>query len=175
MKGDTIIHKTALGLDEMETRTRLLSPSLRAVLIMVDGKSTYDALYQKIRKLPQYSDQNQFNDTIDILLKEDLIRGGSSIDSPGFELQDEVPATELPKDWNPDLMIKIKRRLVHAAGEVLDRQAGKVIHKLENAPDSKEGIIAAMNDSKKLVRLFIDEEKADELERKFNALVGESS
>ena len=175
MIGDTIIHKTALGLGEMETRTRRLSPLLRAVLIMIDGKSSYDALYQKVSTLPQYSNQAQFGKTIETLLAAGLISSGSDNARSFIAAQDNLPAAEMPTDWSPDFAIKMKRRLMHAAGEVLDKQAKKVINKLENAPNTKEGVVAAINDSIKLVRLFIDEKKADDLERSFSALIGESS
>ena len=175
MIGDTIIHKTALGLGEMETRTRRISPLLRAVLIMIDGKSSSDELYQKVSTLPQYSDQAQFEKNIETLLAEGLISSVSDNTESVFALQDNLPAAEIPTDWSPDFAIKMKRKLMHTAGEILDKQAKKVINKLEKAPNSKEGVVVAINDSIKLVRLFIDEKKADDLERSFSALIGESS
>jgi len=175
MIGDAIIHKTALGLDEIESRALKLPPILRALLIMIDGKSSYDQLYKKVSILPQYSDHDQFEETMETLLKEGLISDGSSNYSfaPDFHNKDGASVAEKPGEWSPDYVLKMRRKLLLATEEILGNQAEKVINKLENAPVSKEGLVTAVSDSKKLVRLFIDEKKADELEGKLSALLNE--
>lgn len=42
--GNVVFHKTAKGVEEMEKRCHGLSPKVRRVLIMVDGKRSVDAL-----------------------------------------------------------------------------------------------------------------------------------
>ncbi len=42
--GAVVFHKTAKGVEEMEKRSHGLSPKVRRVLIMIDGKRSVDAL-----------------------------------------------------------------------------------------------------------------------------------
>lgn len=42
--GSVVFHKTAKGVEEMEKRSHGLSPKVRRVLIMIDGKRSVDAL-----------------------------------------------------------------------------------------------------------------------------------
>ena len=55
----------------------------------------------------------------------------------------------------------VKSQLVLLATNLLGGQAGKVIKKIEEAADTKDALISAIDGCGKVIRLVIDEEKAD--------------
>ncbi len=57
------------------------------------------------------------------------------------------------------------------AGEILGPSATKVIRKLREAPDSPEALVACLESCRKIVKLTIDEGKAEELYRRGRALL----
>jgi len=64
----------------------------------------------------------------------------------------------------------LKNKLITIVKETLGKDADKVISKIETAPDTKEAMEEVLNNCKKIVKLMIDEKKAEELIRKCNEL-----
>ena len=57
--------------------------------------------------------------------------------------------------------VAVKRQLALLATNLLGAQAGKIIKKIEEAADTREALISAIEGCGKVIRLVIDEEKAD--------------
>ena len=165
MDMEPIFFKTEKGKDEIAHRTCGLPFKQRRVLILVDGKSTVAGLQAKSAGAP---------DLVEIL--EDLQRQGlvqaagsgapaaSSVDSavPAGAATDPTPA---PRNGDG------RERLIGLAGEILGPGAAKVIRKLRKAPESPEALIACLESCRKIVKLTIDEGKAEELYRRGRALL----
>jgi hypothetical protein len=150
MNQGAIVRKTALGEEEIQTRARGLERNLRYVLILVDGSSNVEQIVAKGAGMPDVEG------SLARLSAEGYvdIEGYSSEASPGA---DDVAA--------------IKTSLMDIAREILGADAGKVISKIEVAPDSREGILEVVSQCKKMVRLLIDEDKAEALMTRCRAVL----
>jgi hypothetical protein len=115
----TIYRKTALGLDEMETRSRRLSPRLRAALIMIDGKREDDEL-RKI--ITQHADE-----TLQALIEMGLIEAVAVLPprpavSPAQAISFEA----------------LRRSAVHDLNESLGPEGESLALKMERASDLRQ-------------------------------------
>lgn len=138
-----IVAKTRKGDEEIQSRTHGLDRNLRYVLIMVDGKSTVQELIKG--KGAALSD---VEGSLRALAESGFISiGGEETCTVSSEAN--IPA--------------IKAQLIAIANEVLGADAPKIVSKLEAAPDSPEGLQDVVNSCKKLVKLLIDEKKAESL------------
>jgi len=126
--------KTAKGEDELRTRKYNIPQNLRQVLILVDGKSNVTKILEKAAGFPNAGQ------SLDVLAGQGFIQLDETVTFAG-----------------------IKDELIASARQTLGADAEKVIAKIKDAPDTKEGLQATLNSCKKLVRLAIDEKKAEEL------------
>jgi DNA-binding PadR family transcriptional regulator len=131
-----IYQKTGKGEEELQTRKYNVPQNLRQVLILVDGKSNITKILEKAVRFPNV------DQSLEELARQGFIRFDETVTIAG-----------------------IKDELIATARQTLGADAEKVIAKIKNAPDSKEGLQATMNSCKKLVKLIIDEKKAEELIR----------
>jgi len=130
----------------MRSRTYGLAPGLRRVLILVDGVSDDGKILQK-----------------------------------GAYLTDDIPAglrqlalQEYIHDKVVNLTIdNAKNELIRIAQETLGTAAEKVVEIIRQAPDDKDGLTAALSRCKKLVKMVIDEKKANTLSEKCSAVLTE--
>jgi hypothetical protein len=149
MDRSAIVAKTHKGEEEMQSRKCGLDRNLRYVLILIDGRSSVQQLIEeKGAALPDVEG------SLRTLAEQGFITiGGVSMggedDGCVVAADQDIPAT--------------KAALIAIAREVLGADAGKVISKLEGAPDSREGLQEVVNSCKKVVRLLIDEKKAEAL------------
>lgn len=134
--------KTAKGEEELRTRKYNIPQNLRQVLIFVDGRSNITKILEKAAGFPNVGQS-----------LEDLAQQGF------IQLDDTVT------------FAGIKDELIATARQTLGVDAEKVIAKIKDAPDTKEGLQATMNSCKKLVKLVIDEKKAEELILKCSAIM----
>jgi len=175
MNGDIVLYKTFLGLKEIQSSSRRLTAKLRMILILIDGKSTYDELQTKVSSLSQAEEFTHFEESLIGLINAGYITDDSSASAAtGYDLEEfTVPSNDLR--WTDEFADRVKGKLKAIATDVLGDQAGKVVKKLDDAPNHKEGIISVLSDCNKLVRLFIDEKKAGELEKRCSALLNKTS
>lgn len=131
----TIYQKTDKGQAEIRDRSQGLSASLRRVLILVDGVSPVDKIVQKGAGLP------------------DIIPSLEELEKQGFI---GVAAAG-------DTVASVKKELTDAARQILGSHADKIIAKINEAPDTAEGLEKSMENCKKIVKLLIDEDKAEEM------------
>ncbi len=147
-----IVAKTRKGAEEIQNRSHGLDRNLRYVLILIDGKTSVQQMVEgKGALLPDV------RGSLRTLAEQGYISiGGVTVDSPNDGDVDGVVVVDQD-------IASAKSALIAVAKEVLGANANKVISKLEDAPNSKEGLQEAVNGCKKLVRLLIDEKKGDEL------------
>ncbi len=139
LEGDPVIRRTDKGEEEVKTRKHGLSLRMRGVLILVDGTSSLQKIRDKAYGMPDV------DSAIESLLSEGYIE---------------------PVADSEDGLAVHKSMLVEAAREILGEKAEKVVSRIEAAPDDIEGLMAAVEGSVKLVKLTIDEKKAEELMKK---------
>lgn len=137
--------KTAKGEEEIRSRTNGLALNLRQVLILIDGVSDEAKILQKGLSLPT---------DIRLCLQK--------LDQQEY-IQVESVLT----------IADVKNELIRIAEELLGADAEKVIDKIKDAPDDKEGLVSALSRCKKIVKMTINEEKADALIRKCAAVLDE--
>ncbi len=149
MDRSAIVAKTRKGEEAIQNRSHGLDRNLRYVLILIDGKTSVQQLVEeKGAVLPDVGA------SLRALAEQGFITiGGVGADSGDdgciVAAGQDIPAT--------------KAALIAIAREVLGADADKIIGKLEAAPDSREGLQEVVNSCKKVVRLLIDEKKAEAL------------
>jgi len=144
MNRDAVVTKTHKGEEEIQHRGHGLDRNLRFVLIMVDGKSTVQQIVtEKGAGLPDVESH------LRTLAEAGYIAIGGADASCTVGNGQDIPA--------------IKAQLIAIANEVLGADATKIVSKLEAAPNSPEGLQDVVNSCKKLVKLLIDEKKAEVL------------
>lgn len=137
-----IYQKTDKGAEELRTRKYNLPQNLRQVLIFVDGKSNIAKVLEKASGFPNVGQS----------LEELAVQG--------FIQLDETVTFAVIKD-----------DLIATARQTLGADAEKVIARIKDAPETKEGLRATMDNCKKYVKLVIDEKKAEELIRKCSEIM----
>jgi hypothetical protein len=137
MNPNTVYKKTAKGAEEISTRKYGISTELRHVLIFVDGTSNVSKILVKGAGFPNIAQH------LEELVQQEFIQADASV-----------------------TISDIKAELIAVAQQVLGPAAEKIVSKLRDAHESKDGLLETVNNCKKTVRLVIDEKKADELMRK---------
>lgn len=142
MDAQLVFALTTKGQEEFQHRTYHLNQVLRRVLIMIDGKSSVGRLIERGTGL------SDVPTALQILASEGFIRtveeanrGATGVGDPKLE------------------MIALARGLF---GE----QSAKVVKKIEDAANSPEALGQAIDACRKLIKLFIDEGKAEEFSRR---------
>jgi len=140
---EAIPKRTSRGEEELKTRKYGLPLSLRRILILVDDVSSVAKLKDKAYGL------NGIESALDELT-------GS-----GF--------LEIGEDANG---VYLKERAVALAVGILGEEGQRVVNKLRDAPDDPDGLRGVLKSAVKLVKLTIDEAKAEELKRKADEILG---
>jgi hypothetical protein len=142
MGPDTVPAKTDKGKEEIASRRYGLPQPLRYALILVDGRSTLAQLLQRGAGLPNFSD------SLEMLLEMGFI---------------QVPGIAPPGPPAPLVQgsASKKQALIELANRLLQDRAGKVVKKLQDSEDSVAALGAALEGCYKLIRLTIDERRAE--------------
>ena len=130
-----IYSKSEKGQLEIDTRSYGLSPALRRILILVDGKSSLEELSAKMMQ--------DVTESLQQLAEAGFIESGSSVATIALS--------------------GLKQELISTAEGLLGKHAERVVQKIRSAPDDLDGMKAALEDCQKFVRLFIDEKQAETL------------
>jgi len=144
MNPNTVYKKTEKGTEEINTRKYGLSQELRRVLIFIDGKSTVSKILVKAVGFANIEKH-----------LEELAR-------QGFVHAEEAGVS----------VATIKAELIATAQQILGPDAERIVGKLKKAHESKEALEDTVSNCKRLVRLVIDEKKADELVRRSTEILG---
>lgn len=136
------VHKTAKGEEEIHSRAYKLKHNLRHVLILVDGASTVQELIDRGAAL------HEVENSLQELAAEGYVTLGEG---------------EAPVSGGERGIVEVKAELIAIAEEILGSDAAVVVGKLQAAPDNREALREVANQCKKVVKLTIDEKKAEQL------------
>ncbi|MDZ7661130.1 hypothetical protein [Thiohalophilus sp.] len=133
------------------------------VLILVDGQSDINQLHNKAVGV----------DGLEQALERLALDGFIEANNKAWQPLDVIPeqTDELESDGSFDARA-VKAKLVDAAILVLGNDAGKITKMLHEAPDTPDGIEAAILRCKKMVDLTIDEGRSAELKQKCLEIIG---
>jgi hypothetical protein len=137
--------KTAKGEEEISSRIHGLAPNLRRILILIDGVSDETKIMQKGSVLP-----GDIKSSLQELARQEYIEAERVL-----------------------TIADIKNEMIRIAQDTLGADAEKVIEKIRETPDDKESLLATVNRCKKIVKMIIDEKKADILVQQCSVILNE--
>lgn len=147
MNDNAVPWRTGKGESELHHRTHQIGRNLRVALILVDGRSTIRQLVQE--KGAGLPDVKQ---SLCQLLEEGFLAIGDD-------------------ETGSDLIESARAELIAVARELLGDDGKRVVAQLQEAPADKEAILAVVDKCKKLVKLAIDESKAEQLFRRCRGII----
>lgn len=147
MNENIVLAKTAKGRDEIKTRANRLDNQLRRILLLVDDKSSIRRLKEKA---PIY--QDLMGDTL-----RQLVDGGYVLPIEGA-----ASATQLAEETNQEELTHTKEAIYAVLQQVLGKeQATSLRAKIGEDPKSVYELRTCFDNCVRMVRLTIDEGKAD--------------
>lgn len=154
MELDRRYAKSAKGREEIEHRGRALTQGQRAVLILLDGKSTLRELLNRYRTIPTFADD------VRLLFDQGYVEDAAPPTA-------EAPAQDGDAGSEGRLL-----QLIALATRLLGDHAAGVIARLQKAGDRREDLTACLDACYKLIRLTIDEGKAEQFRQHSRRLIG---
>lgn len=163
MDTSLVFSKTRSGEQAIATRSANLDRKLRMILILVDGQSDINQLHDKAAGV----------DGLEQALERLALDGFIEANNKAWQPLDAMPEQtgEVESDGSFDAQA-VKAKLVDAAILVLGNEAGKITKMLHEAPDTPDGLEAAILRCKKMVDLTIDEGRSVELKQKCLEIIG---
>ena len=144
---NVVFVKTSKGNEEIVQRTHKLNHGLRYVLILVNGKSTVGEILEKGAGLPA------IDQTLEYLATSGFI-----------ETISENTQTKRGA-FSP------KTEIIALAQAMLGAQATPVVKKFTEANDEPDALTQTATICKRLIKLAIDEKKADEFARRAQEII----
>ena len=167
MESSIVLGKTRRGADELAQRTTAVPQKLRSVLILIDGKTAYCELLRKLSFMPQCDEH------IAWLLEQGFVQTISPIPvsvAPLAAAPDTAATSRSP--GSPSLnALSARDALLALARDLLGPHAGAVEQRLQDTEDTREALMPTLERCHKLIRLSIDEKKADQFRRLGAALL----
>lgn len=145
-----ILVKTRKGQDELANRSGAVSQQQRAMLILVDGKTVSSALVSKCAFFSQCSEHLEWllaHGYVEVSLASDKAAGATL-----------EPAS-------------VRGALIAMTHELLGVHASAVVRRLQETPDNPDALKAVLERCHKLIRLSIDEKKAEQFLQQGTALL----
>ena len=145
-----ILVKTRKGQDELANRSGAVSQQQRAMLILVDGKTPSSALVSKCAFFSQCSEHLEWllaHGYVEVNLASDKATGAAP-----------EPAS-------------VRGALIAMTHELLGVHASAVVRRLQETPDNPDALKAVLERCHKLIRLSIDEKKAEQFLQQGTALL----
>jgi hypothetical protein len=139
--------KSTKGRDEVAKSGGSLSLALRSVLIVIDGKTAMRDLLVRYASIPT------FERDVTVLLSEGYI--GAVDDEAKPDKKHREPPSDSEADGGP------KEELIAIAVRLLAEHARSVVARLEKSGDRPEELLASLEGCCKLIKLTIDEKKAE--------------
>ena len=155
MELDRRYAKSAKGREEIEHRGRVLTQGQRAVLILLDGKSTLRELHSRYQTIPTFADD------VRLLFDQGYIE---DVSPPKAEGPAEVGSAGADG--------QLQLQLIALATQLLGDHAAGVITRLHKAGERHEDLAGCLDACYKLIRLTIDESKAEQFREQSRRLVG---
>lgn len=151
MDSRLVFVRTAKGEEEFERRRHGLSAMLRRVLILVDGTSPVSRIVERALGVPDVEQ------ALSQLAAEGFIATAEEAGRRGFGIGDP------------------KAELATLARDLLGAQSAKVVKKIQESGDTPQELSATIDSCRKLIKLFIDDAKADEFARRAQELLFSST
>lgn len=153
MDADVVLARTPLGTEALEKHDHDLPRVLRHALILIDGHSTLAKLEQRGSIIPDFP----------AALRELVARGlvtpvGHSVPAPANGGSAGGGRT-------------LSSAIVTMAETILGDKGGKVVKRIEEAGQTREELTAAVEACYKLIRLTIDESRAEEFRKAAKDLI----
>jgi hypothetical protein len=155
MDPQVVLARTPQGAEALHKLDHELPRALRHALILVDGRSTVARLEQRGAVIPEFP----------AALRELVARG--LVAPVGHNATASYVAAQTGGTEAPSLA----RGLVGLAESILGEGSAKVVRKLEVAGGTREELSSAVDGCYKLIRLTIDESRAEEFRRAAKALI----
>lgn len=156
MNPDTVYAKTEKGKERFDARD--IPTNLRHALILVDGRSTLKELLKKGEGLELLEDSLEMLEEMGLMAPVGAIAAMSS-----------QPATQSAAGGS-----SIKRQLAALAIGLLGDKAQKIIRKIDETGDSNTALMHTIDSCGKVIKLTIDEKKAEEFVVAAKALMAKS-
>lgn len=148
MDSAAVLVKTDKGAEELAQRSAAVPQKLRAILIMVDGKTSWGDLRDRYSSLPE------FNEQLAWLVDSGYIEAiGKPAGTAAHAATDHAAFT--PSATGRAGLIELARHLLGAHGN-------NVIQRLQDTEDVKDALTQTLERCCKLIRLSIDENKAEQ-------------
>ena len=145
MNPAVVLRRTAKGSEELQTRAHGLEPRLRTALILVNGTASVGEICATNAVVPDLAARLQA-----------LVERG---------MAEPVAGTAAAPAPRPGIE-EMRQEMIRIAAALLDRDAGRVVSVIESAAATPEALNEALARARKMVRLLIDEAKAEELARR---------
>jgi hypothetical protein len=158
MDPQVVLARTPQGAEALNKPDHDLPRALRHALILIDGRSTVSKLEQRGAVIPEFP----------AALRELVARG--LVTPVGHNVTASYVAAH--NGGAPDQ--SLSRGLVGLAESILGEGSAKVVRKLEDAGSSREALSVAVEGCYKLIRLTIDESRAEEFRSAAKALIARS-
>jgi hypothetical protein len=148
MDSAAVLVKTDKGIAELAQRSDAVPQKLRAILIMVDGKTSWGELLSRYAGLPEFNEHLVWlvdNGFVAVAGKQSGASVRAATDHAAFT----------PSAAGRAGLIELAQHLLGAHGE-------KVIQRLQETEDARDALEQAVERCCKLIKLSIDESKAEQ-------------
>lgn len=162
MNGAFTYAKTRKGLEELTHRTAAVPQKVRSVLILVDGKTRCAELVQKCSFIPQCDEHLAW------LEQNGYIEAVGSVTAAASALS---AASTSPAPKPVLVALSPQRALLDLAQELLGAHAGAVVQRLQDTDDDHDALVQTLERCHKLIRLSIDEKKAEQFRKMGSAVL----
>ena len=158
MDPQVVLARTPQGAEALNKPDHDLPRTLRHALILIDGRSTVAKLEQRGAVIPEFP----------AALRELVARG---LVAP---VGHNATASYVAAHNGGAADQSLSRALVGLAESILGQGSAKVVKKLEDAGGTREALSVAVEGCYKLIRLTIDESRAEEFRSAAKALIARS-
>lgn len=156
---DGFYAKTDKGREEIAKRTHGLTQAMRAVLITLDGKTPLRELAERFASLPT------FVRDLELLVEQGFIEEATPPPGAAAARAPSAPPPAITGDATADRLIDMAKRL-------LGKHADAVVARLEKAAGQPTELVAAVEGCTKLIKLTIDEHKAQQFRERGLSILG---
>ena len=151
MDSDTVLAKTGKGAEELAQRSGAVPQKLRAILIMVDGKTQWGELLNRYSGLPEFSEHLVW------LVNNGFVEAvGKSGGTKTQAATDHVTFTSSATG---------RAGLIELAHHLLGAHGNNVTQRLQETEDEHDALAQTLERCYKLIRLSIDENKAEQFRK----------
>jgi len=147
MDARLVFVKTAKGEEELALRTFKLNHALRYVLILVDGKSTVKEILDKGAGLPNMEQALNYLATGDFVVTLQQVKNTSRVQ--------HSPRSEI----------------IELAQSMFGDKAAPIVKKLRETSDATDALVQTTNACKRLIKLTIDDKKAEDFVRRSQEII----